>query len=227
NISGIPPAENLQEIQKRYQSWFDIGFVPNNTEESEPSTIIEYVDTDDESNKILPYLRCLREGSIPFYEIKKNFHEPTIQFICTGNICRSPIAEYLFNHYSKEQNLPYSSRSAGLLETGALISLNSMQLLAEQGINASEHYSRKIDEEIMNSSWLVLTMEQRQRDLIIAKFPESAHKVFTLREYVGENGDIADPIGYDIDYYRDIYHQIDEAIQKLINRLTARNMKLD
>lgn len=223
NVSGLPPAESLQEIQKRYEAWFDIGFVPTETKDSEASTIIEYIDTDETGKPVLPYVKCLRESSIPFYEIKQNFMEPTILFMCTGNICRSPIAEYLFNYYSKAQNLPYVAKSAGLLETGALISLNSMQLLAEQGIRSEQHYSRKINPEIMSSSWLVLTMEQRQKDNIIRNFPESAHKVFTLKEYVGSKGDIADPIGYDIDYYRDIYQQIDEAVLKLIDILTQNN----
>lgn len=223
NVSGLPPAENMLEIQKRYGSWFDLGVIPTDTKGSEPSTIIEYIDCDENGKPVLPYLKCLRESSIPFYEIKKNFMEPTILFMCTGNICRSPIAEYLFNYYSQKQKLPYMAKSAGLLETGALISLNSMQLLAEQGIISDQHYSRKINPEIISSSWLVLTMEQRQKDNIIRNFPESAHKVFTLKEYVGEEGDIADPIGYDLDYYRDIYKQIDEALLKLIAKLTQNN----
>jgi tRNA threonylcarbamoyl adenosine modification protein (Sua5/YciO/YrdC/YwlC family) len=220
NISGIPPAETLEDITTRYDAWFDLGFVPNDTETIEPSTIIEYIDTNEHGKPVLPYLRCLRESSIPFYEIKQTFNAPSLLFVCMGNICRSPIAEYLFNHYSQQKNLPFSSTSAGLLDTGSMISVNSMQLLAEQGIMAQEHYSRKINPEILNGSWLILTMEERQRDYIRNNFPESAHKVFTLKEYVGEEGDIADPVGYDIDYYRDIYQQIDIALIKLFDLIS-------
>lgn len=223
NVSGVPPAETLQDITKRYENWFDIGIIPGSVNESEPSTIIEYVDKDENEKPILPFLRCLRESSVPFYEIMKTFSEPSILFICTGNICRSPIAEYLFNDYSKKKKLPFTSKSAGLLETGAMISINSMQLLAEQGIMAQEHYSRKINPEILAGSWLILTMEERQRDYIRNSFPDSAHKVFTLKEYVGEKGDIADPVGLDLDYYRDIYMQIDTALEKLFVKITTSN----
>ncbi len=219
NISGVPAADNLQDIQKRYESWFDIGFIPQFIDKIEPSTIVEYIDTDDDGKPFLPYLKCLRESSIPFYEVKQSFSTPTILFVCMGNICRSPIAEYLFNYYSKERNLPYKAKSAGLMETGAMISPNSMRLLAEKGIYAQEHFSRKINPEILNESWLILTMEEGQRDFIKRNFPEFEHKIYALKEYVGEDGDIADPIGTDIDYYTDIYHQIDAALQKLFMML--------
>jgi len=220
NISGVPPAETLADITKRYEAWFDLGFVPNDTETIEPSTIIEYIDTNETGKPVLPYLRCLRESSTPFYEIKKSFNEPSVLFICTGNICRSPIAEYLFNHYSQQRKLPFTSSSAGLLDTGSMISVNSMQLLAEQGIMSQEHYSRKINQEILSESWLILTMEIRQRDYIRNNFPDASHKVFTLKEYIGEDGDIADPVGLDIDYYRDIYQQIDIALLKLFDLIS-------
>jgi protein-tyrosine-phosphatase len=225
NVTGVPPAENLDEIKKRYESWFDLGFVPANVNVGEPSTVIEYIDQDEKGMPVLPYLRCLRESSIPFYEIKQTFKEPIILFICTGNICRSPIAEYLFNDYSKKKKLPFYSKSAGLLETGAMISINSMKLLAEKGIMAQEHYSRKINPEIIGGAWLILTMEERQRDYIRKNYPEAMHKVFTLKEYIGEEGDIDDPVGLDLDYYRDIYQQIDNALLKLFDILSKPNQE--
>ncbi|MFO7660502.1 MAG: protein tyrosine phosphatase, partial [Candidatus Cloacimonadaceae bacterium] len=159
------------------------------------------------------------ESSVPFYNIKQSFQKPTVLFVCTGNICRSPIGEYLFNYYSAKRNLPFKARSAGLMGNGAMISLSSLQLLAEQGIVADEHSSRKINSEILSESWLVLTMEERQRDIIRANFPEFRENVYTLLEYVGGEGDIADPIGEELDYYRNIYNQIDAALLKLFDIL--------
>jgi len=219
NVSGVQPASDLQEIQKRYGEWFDLGFVPQKTDVFEPSTIVEYINTDEHGKPVLPHLKCLRESTVPFYNIRQSFQEPTILFICTGNICRSPIAEYLFNYYSKLRNLPFKAKSAGLMGDGAMISLSSLQLLAEQGILAQEHFSRKINPEILSGSWLILTMEERQRDVIRMSFPEFAEKIYTLKEYVGETGDIADPIGEELDYYRNIYNQIDDALLKLFDIL--------
>ncbi len=219
NVSGVPPAADLDEIKQRYDAWFDLGFIPHDTSRNEPSTIIEYIDKDTEGKPVLPYLKCLRESSVPFYNIKQSFQEPTVLFVCTRNICRSPIGEYLFNHYSQMRKLPFRAKSAGLMGDGAMISLNSMQLLAEQRIMAQEHSSRNINPEILSQSWLVLTMEERQRDIIRANFPEYGEKVFTLLEYIGGEGDIADPIGEELDYYRNIYNQIDAALLKLFDIL--------
>lgn len=222
NISGVAPATTLYEIKKRYENWFDLGIIPQNTSIAEPSTIVEYIIKDEKGKAIPPKLKCIRESAIPFYEINQNFHNPVILFVCTGNICRSPIAEYLFNHYSKENNLSYVAKSAGLLESGAQISINSMKLLSEKGIDSTNHSSRKINPEIINESWLILTMEEYHKNVLLKYYPDSEYKIFTLKEYIGDNGDISDPIGNDLDYYRDIYTQIDEGIKKLISILSIK-----
>jgi tRNA threonylcarbamoyl adenosine modification protein (Sua5/YciO/YrdC/YwlC family) len=216
NLSGVQPAADLDEIKKRYSDWFDIGIVPSQTSLSEPSTIIEYCDIDEDGKPVLPHLKCIRESSIPFYQIKQSFTKPIITFVCMGNICRSPLAEYLFNQYSQEKNLPFIAKSAGLMDSGNAISLNSLLLLEEQNINANSHLSSRIDPEIIGGSWLVLTMEEYHRNVIRTHFPETSHKVFTLKEYIGETGDIEDPYGSDLENYRTTYNQIDAALKKLI-----------
>jgi protein-tyrosine-phosphatase len=102
------------------------------------------------------------------------------------------------------------------MDSGNMISLNSMELLAEENINAQQHVSRKINPEILNGSWLILTMEDYHKNAIRANFHESAHKVFTLNEFVGIKGDIDDPYGSDLDNYRVTYDIISNAIKKLI-----------
>ncbi|MFO7660361.1 MAG: Sua5/YciO/YrdC/YwlC family protein, partial [Candidatus Cloacimonadaceae bacterium] len=58
NVSGVAPAADLEEIKKRYEAWFDLGFIPQNTDLNEPSTIIEYIDKDEHGKPVLPYLKC-------------------------------------------------------------------------------------------------------------------------------------------------------------------------
>jgi protein-tyrosine-phosphatase len=62
-------------------------------------------------------------------------------------------------------------------------------------------------------------MEEYHKNVIRDNFPEIAHKVFTLNEFVGRKGDIDDPYGSDIDNYRITYGEIDEAVRLLIEML--------
>jgi len=228
NISSLPPESDLKRLTTYYADWFDYAILPGNKNypyNSQPSTIVEYISSREENNQSgFDELKCIREGSIPFYAVKKSFEKPTILFVCTANICRSPIAEKLFNHYASRINLPYSADSAGLLPGGQSISTASMQLLLERGIlEARDHISKQITPEMIQGSYLVLTMEERQRDFLRMQEPKQIRKIFTLNEYIGETGDIADPFGADLDTYRETFNIIDDRIQRLIEKLKDTN----
>jgi len=224
NIASLPPENDLKRLTGMYANWFDYGFVPSGVSvdyDAQPSTIVEYVTSRESLNQSgLDELRCLREGSIPFYGIKKSFAVPTILFVCTANICRSPIAEKLFNHYVREAGLNYIGDSCGLFPGGEPISAGSLQLLLEKGIlEAQEHYSKQFTPDMISGSRLVLTMEERQRDFLRGNAPNSSAKILTLNEYLGEPGDIGDPYGSGIDTYRKTFEIIDDRIRRLIPKL--------
>lgn len=230
NLSNLPPESDLNRIKERYASWFDLGIIPNPKRldpNPEPSTIIEFLDKDDPGNVAhTEDIKCIREGSIPFYEVKQAFNRPTIMFLCTANICRSPIAEKLFTYYSNKENLGYVGDSAGLLQGGHEISLNSMTLLMEKGISEAQHHiSKEITPQLVSGSRLVLTMEERQRDHLRKAEPELAHKIFTLNEYVGEEGDVKDPYGSELDNYRKTYEIIEDRILRLIEKIKQESRK--
>lgn len=226
NISGLMPEEDLGRIERLFGSWFDVAVYPHRREirsSSKPSTIVEYMKAGEpgfagHSDE----LKCLREGSVPFYEVKQSFKLPLINFVCTANICRSPIAEYLFRKMANDRHLPYAADSSGVKAIAHEISLYSLQLLLEQGITeAQAHVAKRITPQMVSSSWLVLTMEEWQRDMIRAENPHAANKIFTLNEFVGESGDIDDPIGSGPDYYRGIYLQIEDRLKRLIDKLAS------
>lgn len=228
NISSLPAENDLNRLTTFYSEWFDYAILPQNKNypyNSQPSTIVEYISSREEKNQSgFDELKCIREGSIPCYVVKNSFEKPTILFVCTANICRSPIAEKLFNHYASKINLPYSADSAGLLPGGQAISAASMQLLLENGImEAKDHIAKQITPEMIQGSYLVLTMEERQRDFLRMQEPKQTRKIFTLNEYVGEAGDIADPYGADLDTYRETYKIINDRIQRLIEKLKNSN----
>ncbi|MDZ4181493.1 MAG: protein tyrosine phosphatase, partial [Candidatus Cloacimonadaceae bacterium] len=169
--------------------------------------------------------KCLREGSIPFFSIKASFQVPLIMFVCTANICRSPIADKLFNHIVSERGLKLRGDSCGLMHGGTMISLNSMQLLLERGImEAQSHVSKQVTPELINASLWVLTMEERQRDILREWEPNASHKIMTLNEIVGESGDIKDPYGSELENYRGTFDLIEDRILRLIDLLDKKKI---
>jgi protein-tyrosine phosphatase len=229
NVTSLPAENDYKRLTGLYARWFDLEVLPNPKtlrDEARSSTVVEYIAAGEPGNTTgRDDIKCLREGSIPFYGIKKSFTAPTVMFVCTANICRSPIAEKLFNHYAHQQGMNIAADSSGLMDGGSPISLNSMQLLLEKGImEAQFHVSKSITQEMVRDSWLIITMEERQRDFLIGKEPNSKHKIMTLNEIVGEEGDVKDPYGSQLDNYRNTYEIIEDRILRLISMINERKI---
>jgi len=221
NVSGLLPEEEIKKIQANYTGWFDFALLPRTKVSAvakEHSTVVEYVKAGEaKSSSHQDELKCLREGSVPFYEVKQSFRLPSVMFVCTANTCRSPIAEKLFRTMLAKEGLAVAADSCGLIEGGHMISLNSLQLLLEKGITeAQNHVSKQVTPQMVNSSWLILTMEERQRDWLRNTNPNAINKIWTLNEIVGEEGDIKDPFGSDLDSYRNTMELIEDRLNKLL-----------
>jgi len=209
NKSGENSINDLNIIQKEFGQDVDFALVP--AVKYDNNSIFSTIITEENES-----VRCLREGSIPFYEIQEAYEKPLILFVCTGNICRSPIAEYLARKKIEDSKLPIRIASAGILESGVKISENSYKVLKEHNIDAGRHLSQTIDEHLIRKSWIILTMEQRHKKIILELCPEAIDKTFTLSEYTTGKGDIADPYQLDISFYRKTYIEIEEAIDSLL-----------
>ncbi|WP_153730360.1 low molecular weight protein arginine phosphatase [Sporosarcina obsidiansis] len=142
-----------------------------------------------------------------------------IYFICTGNTCRSPLAEALLNN----ENLPgVMAKSAGIHAMDGLpISENSAQLLTEAEIPYNK-LSNELKESEMHWADLVLTMTAGHRDILHNRFPEMKEKIFTLKEFAGVSGggDVHDPYGGDLATYRTTFAELTELIQFVIRKLS-------
>jgi len=212
NKSGEKPVQNLDEILIGFESLFDFAILPDDVQQSNnlPSTIIEFSDGK---------LDLIREGSISFSEIELSYEAPQILFVCTGNTCRSPIAEYLAKRIINEKDLKFRTASAGFTADGMPISENSERVLALNEIDASEHTSTLLNEENLRKSWLVLTMTANHKNKILQLYPASTSKVYKLSEYSGLDNDIADPIGKDIEYYKNTFEEINEKVKIIFEKI--------
>ena len=213
NIAGENSQINYMNILTYFKSWFDLAILPEDEliAEGEPSTVITL-----ENDKLI----CLRQGKLDFYELEEDFYHPLITFVCTGNICRSPLAEYYFRQQVEKYGLGWRSASAGFLENGITISENSRIVLKQNGIESSGHKSEKLNHEIIRRSRLVLTMTRNHKQSLINTGWKSDH-VFTLAEYAGKSGDIEDPYQGPLEEYQATYKQIKYYIDLLINKLKS------
>lgn len=154
-----------------------------------------------------------------------------ILFVCTGNTCRSPMAEALFKKELSTGSLSYSveASSAGLSAfTGESISAHTAELLREEGIdNFKNRRSVQLDRHQVREADLILVMTTDHLKQLLASFPAAGSKAFTLAEYTGALAcsNIDDPVGQRIEIYRQVLEDIRTCIKNLMLKLKEGELK--
>ena len=151
----------------------------------------------------------------------------TILFLCTGNVCRSPMAEGLFRHAVKGRG-EFRIVSAGIgAVDGDLPTQHSVQAMREIGINISGQRSRALTSELVRSADLILGMTHSHTDTVALLYPSAAEKTFLLREFDETlepyEKDISDPIGSPYHIYVECRDQIEQGIVTLLKFMEQHN----
>ena len=139
--------------------------------------------------------------------------------ICTGNICRSPIAEGLAPSIGRELGLKVDSKSAGTLglqERPA--DPKSVKVCAEIKIDISSHKSQGITQELVDWSTYILVMERRHASHLRKHFQNVDDKIMELGTFCGQSS-IPDPIGGWTYKFRRCRKQIDKALRNFLRQL--------
>lgn len=140
-----------------------------------------------------------------------------IYFICTGNTCRSPMAAaILMNKNIKNLQV----RSAGIYaQQGSAMSQNAQSVLDQKNIE-QDHRSSLFNQQDAQWADLILTMTTAHKEMVLRLVDNVSHKTFTLNEYVGNDVlDIQDPYGGDVFVYEQTFEQLNEAIEKLEEKI--------
>ncbi|MHC5121893.1 MAG: L-threonylcarbamoyladenylate synthase [Planctomycetota bacterium] len=212
NPGGLPPATSAKEVLEYFDGKVDcIVEIPDFEADFKQSSTVVKVGKRD--------IQILREGAIPAPQIWK-WATIRLLFVCTGNTCRSPMAEGFCRKYFSDnlgcqvdelEHLGYIIDSAGVAACeGAPASRHAVEVCRAEQIDLSCHRSRQLTFQDIEQSDMIFTMGRYHRDSVIQSFPSASGMCFVL----DETADILDPIGSGISVYRNCFHQICDNIIK-------------
>ncbi len=142
---------------------------------------------------------------------------PSVLFVCTANVCRSPMAAALFRSLLKENGIDpnfWRIESAGTWAIkGRPAAPEVVALLAARGMNIKTHRSRILDQEMVKRFDLVVTMESGHKEALQAEFRSLRDRIFTLAELAGETGSVEDPMGGPPEAYAAAAEEIERLLR--------------
>lgn len=150
------------------------------------------------------------------FQLEKE-HIVQIIFVCTGNTCRSPMAEWYFRELCHRAGKEIAVSSAGTMAgNGASPSVFSVEVLMKcENINLSSHKSSALTHGAVDQADLVVTMGRSHKMQICSAWPEVEQKVLTLGAFKSDGRDIADPFGGSYEIYEQCFKGMKEALDNL------------
>jgi len=215
NITDRPPAVDasqvLEQLSGRIELLLDAG--PCKYENS--STVVKIGKRG---------MEVLRPGVYSQSELEA-LSQVKFLFVCTGNTCRSPMAEGIFRKYLAEKlqcnvddldEMGYKVNSAGIIgSVGYPASTEAVAACAAKGVDIKAHSNKGLSKELIEESDIIFVMEQLHKDRVIALDPKAANRCLLL---AGKTG-IPDPIGQPQESYNNCAKLIERAVQKRISEL--------
>lgn len=163
--------------------------------------------------------QVLREGVIQRAAMNQ-FVKPVIVIVCTGNTCRSPMAETLLRellHRRFGREDVARVLSAGVAaQRGSGAAPQSVEVMGRRGLDLTGHCSQPLDDSLMSMADIVLTLTRQHRDAILTAWPNRKDRIFTLRR---DGGDVQDPVGMAVEVYEQCADQMQQELQKWVDSL--------
>ena len=210
NLSGQPPATRGEDVVSQFGHTVPLVLDDGPTRYGGASTVVRVIDN---------CYEILRQGAIEDAAMNE-FAKPMIALVCTGNTCRSPMAEAILKDLLHKAGGGLESVhviSAGVAAgDGAMATQQAVEVMEARGLDISEHLSRPLSDSLMERADIILTMTRGHRASILAAWPDRAGQVSTLRR---DGGDIADPVGSPVEVYQQCADQLERELTAFVENL--------